>query len=89
MSRYTRPRCPGASLFFTVALADRGAQTLVEHVEVLRGAVRVTKAERPFRIEAMGRAAGPHALRLDTARGGRGLFRAHGRHQSAIYRRIA
>lgn len=52
MSRYTRPRRPGASVFFTVALADRGAQTLVEHVEALRDAVRVTKAERPFRIDA-------------------------------------
>ena len=52
MSRYTRPRQPGASVFFTVALADRGAQTLVEHVEALRGAVRMTKAERPFEIEA-------------------------------------
>jgi putative transposase len=52
MSRYIRPKVPGASVFFTVALADRGAQTLVEHVEVLREAVRVTKAERPFRIDA-------------------------------------
>ncbi len=52
MPKYIRPKRPGASVFFTVALADRGAQTLVEHVEVLREAVRVTKAERPFRIEA-------------------------------------
>jgi putative transposase len=52
MSRYTRPRRPGAPVFFTVALADRGAQTLVEHVEALRQAVRVTRAERPFRIDA-------------------------------------
>jgi putative transposase len=52
MSKYIRPKRAGAALFFTVALADRGAQTLVEHVAVLREAVRVTKAERPFRIEA-------------------------------------
>jgi putative transposase len=52
MSKYIRPKRPGAALFFTVALADRGAQTLVEHVAVLREAVRVTKVERPFRIEA-------------------------------------
>jgi putative transposase len=52
MSRYIRPKVPGASVFFTVALADRGAPTLVEHIEVLREAVRVTKAERPFRIDA-------------------------------------
>ncbi len=52
MSAYLRPRLPGASVFFTVALADRGARTLVDHVEVLRQAVRVTKGERPFRIDA-------------------------------------
>ncbi len=52
MSKYIRPRRPGASVFFTVALADRGAQTLVDHVGVLREAVQVTRAERPFRIEA-------------------------------------
>jgi putative transposase len=52
MSKYIRPKRPGASVFFTVALADRRARTLVDHVAVLREAVRVTKAERPFRIEA-------------------------------------
>lgn len=52
MSNYIRPRVPGASVFFTVALADRGARTLVEQIDVLREAVRVTKAERPFRIDA-------------------------------------
>jgi putative transposase len=39
-------------VFFTVTLADRGARTLVEHIDALREAVRVTKAERPFRIDA-------------------------------------
>lgn len=52
MSRYIRPKVPGASLFFTVALADRSAQTLVDHVELLRKAVRLTKTDRPFRIDA-------------------------------------
>ncbi|MGL4237951.1 REP-associated tyrosine transposase [Tabrizicola sp.] len=52
MSRYLRPRVVGASVFFTVALADRRARTLVEQVDALREAVRVTKAERPFRIDA-------------------------------------
>jgi hypothetical protein len=42
MSRYIRPRIPAASVFITVNLADRGARTLVEHVEALREAVRVT-----------------------------------------------
>jgi putative transposase len=52
MARYLRPRRPGATVFFTVALADRGARTLVDRVEALRHAVRATKAERSFRIEA-------------------------------------
>ena len=52
MSAYIRPKMPGASVFFTVVLADRGASTLVEQIDTLRDAVRVTKAERPFRIDA-------------------------------------
>ena len=52
MSHYIRPRRPGASLFFTVALADRSARTLVERVDDLREAVRLTKTERPFHINA-------------------------------------
>lgn len=52
MSRYIRPKVPGACVFFTVNLVDRGADTLVRHVDVLREAVRVTKAERPFGIDA-------------------------------------
>ncbi len=39
-------------MFFTVTLADRGSQLLVDQVEALRAAVRVTMAERPFRIDA-------------------------------------
>lgn len=52
MSQYIRPRVPGAVVFFTVALVDRGADTLVRHVDVLRQAVAVTKAKRPFGIDA-------------------------------------
>jgi putative transposase len=52
MSRYIRPKVPGASVFFTVVLVDRGADTLVRHIEVLREAVRVTGAKRPFGIDA-------------------------------------
>ena len=47
-----RPRAPGASVFFTVALADRRSWLLVDEVAALRKAVRATKDERPFRIEA-------------------------------------
>ena len=52
MSAYIRPKVPGASVFFTVNLADRGARTLIDHIEPLRKAVQTTKAERPFRIDA-------------------------------------
>ena len=52
MSCYTRPKVPGACVFFTVNLVDRRADTLVRHVEVLRQAVAVTRAKRPFRIDA-------------------------------------
>ena len=52
MSRYLRPRRPGASIFFTVTLAERGADRLVRHVDLLREAVRQTRAERPFAIDA-------------------------------------
>jgi putative transposase len=52
MSRYLRPRVPGASVFFTVTLADRRRATLVDEVDRLREAVRATMAEHPFRIDA-------------------------------------
>jgi hypothetical protein len=39
MSRYIRPRGPGAPVFFTVALADRRSGLLVEQVTTLREAV--------------------------------------------------
>ena len=52
MSEYLRPRVPGACIFFTVALADRGSRLLVEEVDRLRTAMRDTMRERPFRIEA-------------------------------------
>ena len=52
MSAYIRPRLPGASIFFTVTLAQRGGNTLVENIGLLRDAVRRTRAERPFGIAA-------------------------------------
>ena len=52
MSCYHRPNVSGASVFFTVALAQRGARVLVNEVTQLRAAVRQTKAERPFHIDA-------------------------------------
>ena len=52
MPHYIRPKLPGACVFFTVNLVDRGADTMVRHVDVLRQAVAVTKGKRPFGIEA-------------------------------------
>ena len=52
MSNYRRPRVPGACIFFTVALADRGADLLTRELDRLREAVRETRTERWFGIEA-------------------------------------
>ncbi len=52
MPDYRRPAVTGATIFFTVALADRGADTLTRHIAALRSAVRATRAERPFGVEA-------------------------------------
>jgi putative transposase len=52
MSSYRRPPVTGATVFFTVALAQRGSDLLRGEVALLRQAVRQTKAERPFDIEA-------------------------------------
>ncbi len=52
MTIYLRPHVPGASIFFTVTLQERGTRLLVEHVARLREAVAVTRAERPFQIDA-------------------------------------
>lgn len=52
MSNYRRPKLSGVPVFFTVALADRRSDLLVREIDLLRQAVRVTKAERPFEIDA-------------------------------------
>ena len=39
-------------MFFTVVLVNRGADTLMRHIDVSRDAVRVTRAKRPFGIDA-------------------------------------
>jgi putative transposase len=53
MSFYRRLRLPGATYFFTVALAQRGDDALVRHVDVLRHAFRVTASEHPLHCDAM------------------------------------
>lgn len=52
MSQYIRPKRPGATVFFTVSLAQRGSDLLLREIAALRGAVRATRAERPFAIDA-------------------------------------
>jgi len=42
----------GRHLFFTVSLSERRLYTLVRHIDALREAVRVTRRERPFHIDA-------------------------------------
>lgn len=39
-------------MFFTVVLARRGGRLLIDEIDVLREAVRVTRARRPFEIDA-------------------------------------
>jgi REP element-mobilizing transposase RayT len=52
MPDYLRPRVSGATIFFTVALAERGSDLLVREVGRLRGAVRATQKARAFGIDA-------------------------------------
>ena len=52
MSNYRRPKLTNVPIFFTVTLADRNSDLLVREIDLLRQAVRLTKAERPFEIDA-------------------------------------
>lgn len=52
MSCYIRPCRGGASVFFTVYLAERGSRLLVDEVLRMRAAVRQVRGARPFHIDA-------------------------------------
>lgn len=52
MARYVRPKWTGARVFFTLCLAARGSDLLVQEIAALRRAVAQTQAERPFGIAA-------------------------------------
>ena len=52
MSRYLRLKHPGATLFLTVNLFDRGSDLLARHIDILRDVARRTKADKPFAIDA-------------------------------------
>ena len=51
--RYRRKLLPGATVFFTVALADRRSTGLVDDISILRLAFRKARSERPFDIDAI------------------------------------
>lgn len=53
MSWYRRLYVPGGTYFFTVALADRKAQVLVDEIELLRSVYASVIAEHPVRCDAM------------------------------------
>jgi putative transposase len=53
MVRYRRNLLPGGTFFFTAVLADRRSSLLVDHIDVLRAAFRLARAERPFSVEAI------------------------------------
>jgi len=53
MVHYRRARIAGGTYFFTVALRDRRADTLVRHVGLLRQALRCVQTARPWRTDAM------------------------------------
>jgi putative transposase len=53
MVGYRRNFIPGGTYFFTVTLADRRSNALVDHIGALRGAFRTARRERPFAIEAV------------------------------------
>ena len=51
--RYRRSNIAGATYFITANLADRRARTLVDHIALLRNALRTTRARHSFTIDAM------------------------------------
>jgi putative transposase len=53
MPNYRRILVPGGCYFFTVNLLDRNSHLLIEHIDSLRIAVRDTRRNYPFRIDAM------------------------------------
>jgi putative transposase len=52
MPDYRRFRVPGGTYFFTINLLERRSDLLVRHIDALREAVRRTRLERPFGIDA-------------------------------------
>ncbi|BAZ92717.1 transposase [Thiohalobacter thiocyanaticus] len=53
MTQYRRHYVAGGTYFFTVTLADRSSRLLTEQIALLRRAVRETRLEHPFNIDAI------------------------------------
>jgi putative transposase len=53
MVRYRRNFQFGGTFFFTVTLRDRRSNLLVDRIELLRDAFRVTMLRRPFEVDAI------------------------------------
>jgi putative transposase len=53
MSRYRRLLIEGGAFFFTLALADRGSDLLVRHIERLRRAYAEMEKRHPFETVAI------------------------------------
>ena len=53
MTQYRRLRIPGATYFFTLALAQRGDDHLLRHIDALRSAYAATRCEHPFQTDAI------------------------------------
>ena len=53
MTAYRRNFVPGATYFFTVALADRRLALLTDHIDALRAGFREIRLRHPFAIEAI------------------------------------
>ncbi len=53
MSCYHRLYIPGGTYFFTVRLAQRGAHTLVDEIDLLRSVYGSVTAEHPVECDAM------------------------------------
>ena len=52
MSDYRRYRVPGGTYFFTINLQNRHSDLLVRRIDAFREAVRRTRIDRPFHIDA-------------------------------------
>ncbi|HEY7296771.1 MAG TPA: transposase [Xanthobacteraceae bacterium] len=53
MVRYRRNLVPGGKFFFTLTLANRNSRALIDHIEGLRIATRLTCSSHPFIIDAV------------------------------------